>query len=340
MRVRNYDLDEPFICRISELEWSQLCEEFDLDGPKSERNRYVHILIFLSSDVLYLLKNTLLSTFYRLPRFSYNSAIPTLKIYAIPSCLHEIIINFLHKHFTLLFDRALPKYLLKRIDIFTNLTIRTRFEAEYKGSTKIPDLGIVVKNNNTQKMELKWALKVGFSEKYDDLQKNIRLWLIGQPTCTMVVLIKITESPKYRCPLDFDLDLCTELNIPQNQSEILEGDFFLQGEYGPVEFKGYQWVGQISEVFLEIWTRNPETGEPRRRTGRQTSIIPPTDLSPQFELAEFLDIDGSQMTSFDWDELRGKLKDYLRSEAHLRCCMWLRESKKRVGMDDKSYRPS
>ncbi len=334
MRVRDYDLDEPFVCRISELEWSQLCEEFDLDGPKSESNRYVHILIFLSSDVLYLLKNTLLSTFYRLPRFSYNSAISTLKIYTIPSCLHEIIINFLHKHFTLLFDRVLSNYLLKRIDIFTNLTIRTGFEAEYEGSTKIPDLGIFVRNNNTQKMELKWALEVGFSEKYNDLQKNIGRWLIGQPTCAMVVLIKITESPKYRRPP------YTELNIPQNQSEILEEDFSLRGEYGPVEFKGYQWVGQISEVFLEIWTRHPETGEPRRRIGRQTSIIPPTDLSPQFELAEFLDIDGSQMISFDWDELRGKLKDYLRSEAHLRCCMWLRESKKRVGMDDKADRPS
>jgi hypothetical protein len=211
------------------------------------------------------------------------------------------------------------------------------FAAEYQGSSKIPDLGIFMRNSDDT-MELKWALEVGFSEKYPDLQEDIRSWLIGQPTCSMAVLINITESPTYRCPLDFDLDICDELNMPQDPSQVREGDFSLQGEYGPVEFKGCQWVGQISEVFLEIWTRNPRTGQPRRRGGRW-SLIPPTTASPQFQLADFLFIDDPQMTSFNWDEFRTKLRDRLRTQAAKRYREWLKSSKKRAGLvGDKAER--
>ncbi|KAK5444189.1 hypothetical protein LTS15_010542 [Exophiala xenobiotica] len=158
----------------------------------------------------------------------------------MPSWIHEITVNFFSRYFGRLFDQALPKRVQKRIEICANFEIHG-FTAEYEGSIKNPDIGIWMRNNNDTQNELKWTLEVGFSEKYDDLQEDVRLWLIGQPICSMAVLINITESPIYRCPLDFDLDLCDQLNIPQDKSQITEGDFSLQGEYGPVEFKGHQW---------------------------------------------------------------------------------------------------
>ncbi len=261
---------------------------------------------------------------YRWPRFSYNSATSTLKIYTTTSFLHETTISFLYQHLTVLFNEVFPPPLLGRIQMYTNLKING-FAEEYQNSDKVPDLGIFVKSNNNTRNELKWALEVGFSEQYNDLREDIQLWLVGQPTCSMAVLINITESPKYRCPLDFDLDLCDQLNIPQDPSQITEGDFSLQGEYGPVMFKECQWVGQIS-VTMEIWIRHPRTGLPRRRGG-QMSIIPPNS-SPQLRLGDFLFDNNPEMTSFDWGEFRTRIKDCLQSQAASRCRQWLHTSKK------------
>ncbi|OQV11306.1 hypothetical protein CLAIMM_15162 [Cladophialophora immunda] len=303
-----YDLEKPFICRISTLEWFGLCREFDLDGARSER----------------------------WPRFSYNSVTSTLKIYAMASWLHETVISFINKYFWTTFERALPTHIFDDVQITTGLKMNG-FAAEYRDSTKVADIGIFMTNNTRN--ELRWALEVGFSEKYDDLREDIRLWLIGNPTCSMAVLVNITESPIHQCPLDFDLDLCDELGMPQDGDQMTEEHFTLHGDYGPVEFKGHQWVGQISEVYLEIWTRNPRTGVPRRRGGR-ISIVPPTNQSPQFQLADFLPIDNPQMTSFNWDVLRTKLKTNILSHALLRYRAWLHESRKCAGVvDDSSHRP-
>ncbi len=246
------------------------------------------------------------------------------------SCLHETIIKSLEKYFILLFDRALPEHDHKRIRFQTNVKLN-QFGGEYEGSSKVPDLGIFMTNNDTDEDELKWILEIGFSEEYNNIREDIRHWLLGS-TCSMVVLINIVETPTYRCPLDFDLDLCSKLNIPEDRSQVRKKDFSLQGEYGPVEYKGYQWVGQISEVFLEIWTCDPRTGQPRRK-GSRMSIIPPTD-DPQFQLADFLDIDNPQKTSFDWDGLRALLRRDLRLQGVMRCCDWIYESRKRAGLVD------
>ncbi|OAL28690.1 hypothetical protein AYO20_09414 [Fonsecaea nubica] len=303
-----YDLEKVFVCKISEIEWLVLCHEYNLDDER----RQVW------------------------PRFSFNSHTSTLKIYAMQSWLHESIIAFLHDHFIILFNRVLPQQLRKRVKIHTSVE-EDVFKAEHLGSSKIPDMGISLRKNDSPKRELQWALEVGFSETYEDLQEDMRLWLTGHPTCSMVVLIKITESPAYRCPLPFDLDTCDELNIARDSpDQIEEGDFSLQGEYGPVEFKGYQWVGQISEVYLEAWTRNPRTGRPRRRGGRM-SILPPANESPQFRLADLVPVDDPQMTSLDWEELRTELKDCLRLQAVKRCRAWIKECIKRAGLDDGEF---
>ncbi|OAG34061.1 hypothetical protein AYO21_11781 [Fonsecaea monophora] len=304
----NYDLEKVFVCKISEIEWLVLCHEFNLDDERRQA----------------------------WPRFSFNSHTSTLKIYAMQSCFHDGVITFLRDHFIILFHRVLPQQLRKRVKIHTTVEEEV-FEAEYEGSFKIPDLGISLRKNDSPERELQWVLEVGFSETYEDLQEDMRLWLTGQPTCSMAVLINITESPAYRCPLDFDLDICDELNIPRDSPrQIKEGDFSLQGDYGPVEFKGYQWVGQISEVYLETWTRNPRTGQPRRRGGRM-SLLPPANESPQFRLSDLVPVDDPQMTTVDWEELQTELKDCLQLQAAKRCRAWIKECRKRAGLEDGEF---
>jgi hypothetical protein len=33
-----------------------------------------------------------------------------------------------------------------------------------------------------------------------------------------------------------------------------------EGEYGLVKFRGFTWVGCISEAFMEVWRRTPAMG--------------------------------------------------------------------------------
>ncbi|OAP54026.1 hypothetical protein AYL99_11786 [Fonsecaea erecta] len=306
LRDRDYDFKKVFTCRISQSEWSGLCSELDLESPWSER--------------------------YKGPRFSYNSATSTLKIYAMTSWIHETVVSFFSEHFHVLFARALPKRLRQKIQVFTGLKV-DGFHPPFEDSSKVPDLGIFMDNDNTEEIDLKWALEVGFSERYDDLLEDIPMFLIGKATCSMAILVKITESPTYRCPLDFDLDICEGLNIPQDVGQIVRKDFSLEGDYGPVKFKGHQWAGQIS-AFLEVWTCNPRTGEPRRKRLSRMDIIPAKNSSLQFQLRDFLYMNDDQETSLDWDELRTRLKVCLQSEAVSRCRAWLHESRKRAGLDD------
>ncbi len=54
--------------------------------------------------------------------------------------------------------------------------------------------------NNDEETELKFVIEAGFSENYENLVADARLWSEGMPTVNMVSLIKITESPVYIFP--------------------------------------------------------------------------------------------------------------------------------------------
>ena len=92
-----------------------------------------------------------------------------------------------------------------------------------------------------------------------------------------------------------------------------------------------QWVGQTSEVFLEVRTCNRRTGLVRQK-GHRIFIIPEDSVSPQFDLADFLFTDKSQTTFLDWDEFPTKLNAQLRHYALSRCREWLRQSRIRAGL--------
>lgn len=247
----------------------------------------------------------------------------------MPSLVPESVIEFVRDHLIRVVS-SIHEPLRSKIDLGINRQI-SNFVDEYEVSSKIPDLAISVKNTNRIK-EIKWILQVGFSETCQALQQDMRLWLNGLPTCRMAVLINVTESPKYKCPLDVDLDN-HQICIPQRQKEIREEDFSLQGKYGPVEYKGYQWAGRISEVTMETWVRNPVTDKLERKGGL-VQILPSTDASPQLRLGDFLDVGPTdpQTTSFDWDMLRENLKDEIRSLAVDRCRSWLVDTRKRAGL--------
>jgi hypothetical protein len=84
----------------------------------------------------------------------------------------------------------------------------------------------------------------------------------------VVVLAKLEESPKYRCPVhDLDSEAFQRLGFP-DAKRLRASDFTLQEEYGVATYKGFVWVGQFSAAFLEIWKRNPATGLAARKGNR------------------------------------------------------------------------
>jgi hypothetical protein len=106
--------------------------------------------------------------------------------------------------------------------------------------------------------EPKFILEVGLSETYEQLVQDAKLWLEGTRNVSVVVLVKFTENPKYRCPIpNATVKHLDRLNIPRKPSEVRDEDFDLEGEYGPVTYKGLKWMGEIAEAFLEVWKRNP-----------------------------------------------------------------------------------
>ena len=165
----------------------------------------------------------------------------------MPSPLHQSITSILTEQF-IVSKATLPQDLQRQTSISWETDIND-FGDDWFGSEKRPDMSLEVRN------ELKWVVEAGLSETYDQLVEDAQLWLEGHPTVAMVVLIKFCEVPRYRCPVLFDQDP-EELGIPLNLQAITQAEVTMEGQLGPATYKGLQWVGKISEVFMEIWVKD------------------------------------------------------------------------------------
>jgi hypothetical protein len=152
-------------------------------------------------------------------------------------------------------QERLPDQLSSRINVTANQD-DFGFGGSYTGSEKIADLAVEFEND-AGKYEKKFVLEVGFSETYEDLVRDVTLWLEGKHEVAIAVLVKFEETPSYQCPVrDEDFEALEFPSVP----EINEVDFKLEKEYGPVVYKGLHWVGCISAAYMEVWKRNPVTG--------------------------------------------------------------------------------
>jgi hypothetical protein len=138
------------------------------------------------------------------------------------------------------------------VRVRTSLTFHG-FEGDYQNSEKLPDLAVKF-NNSTGFCQAMLVAEVGFSEIYNDLVRDVHLWLNGNPNVAVAILVKINESPKYRGPIRQGLEL---LGL---QGEGKNPEFNILGEFGPVLHKGQVWVGDLSKSFMEVRKRDPRIG--------------------------------------------------------------------------------
>jgi hypothetical protein len=112
------------------------------------------------------------------------------------------------------------------------------FEGQYFGSAKIPDLAVQITNTNDV-LETKMVVEIGFSEDYEALIRDARLWLEGMSSVSLCVLISFEEKPHYQCPVDgkMDEERFKKLGFP-DPWELKPEHFHLEGRFGPAIYKG------------------------------------------------------------------------------------------------------
>jgi hypothetical protein len=254
----------------------------------------------------------------------------------MPSPLHESIISILTREIYAT-TKSLPQYIDNTISATTNLD-HYRFRDKWTYSRKWPDLAIRVKNAFGE-FEFKWVLEVGFAETYKQLVEDIKLWLEGCESISMAVLVKFIETPAYKCPVSFDQDL-EELGIPSKPTEVRSRDVVANGDFGPIFYRDQQWVGQISEAFMEVWKRDANTA---KRQGDRIDLFDTAEHSIQFELSSFLTLDpqNDRTISLDLDQFRIALKDEIKDLAVQRWqeMLCLRAKRMGEGPDDRDYKP-
>ena len=202
----------------------------------------------------------------------------------MPSPIHETISSSLTTEIAVM-ARTLPSATEERILVSRNEDCYD-FEGPWKVSKKIPDLAIQIENNFGQP-EYKWILEIGFSQSQDSLRDIVETWLKGVPTVSIVVTVNIIEEPSYRCPVSNNENL-EELGMPTDTGDVLITEMIMQGDYGPVIYKGRTWVGQVCHVFWKTWICQP--GGKVEQQGHRKELLPPANPQVQINLGEFLTI--------------------------------------------------
>jgi len=213
----------------------------------------------------------------------------------------------------------------RSVRISHNLT-----EAEFLGdnmmSTRVPDLGVRLCTPEGE-AKLWLVVEVGFSETYDQLKDDVMAWLQDHEEARYVILIKVEESPAYRCPLsrnapeeDFlDLDF-PEVHLIDRQDVVVAGDF------GPASYGRMQFVNPITSVIFELWARDtPEpSDEATIECVQRTEFVDTEETHINYRIEGFFaHAQGMAQQdleiSIDVAEIKESLRFSIRSLAKARC---------------------
>ena len=139
-----------------------------------------------------------------------------------------------------IFKFTTPKQYQSRISLLTSTTFRD-FRGAYFTSCKIPDLAIVV-NDDEERRIPRIVFEIGVSESYKHLTQSAKLWLEGMSGVREYILIKIHETPRYRSP---------SVDTIFFPTPIVPSAFKSKSEFGPVVYKVYTQL-YIYTVILYI----------------------------------------------------------------------------------------
>ena len=151
----------------------------------------------------------------------------------MPSPVHENFpVEFLLEF--ILARNSLPPEDRSRIRFRTNEDTNG-FSGQYAGSIKTPDLKVTLEEGRGVS-QVKLVIEVSFTESYEDLVADARLWLDGMSSVCLVILVMYYESPPYRNPVGILSEEDMEGLRFADVSGIDSAAFTMEGEYGPVVY--------------------------------------------------------------------------------------------------------
>lgn len=240
----------------------------------------------------------------------------------MPSSIHEILAApFVESYYSAKQD--LRSEIARQIQVAGNQRVGA-FTGAYRGSKKEPDVLFKYKGQD-HKVLYTAVAEIGFTETYEELIDDTKLWIEGNKDLRTVILVKVEENPRYQSPTskmeDHEVedlgfpgpdDLDTSMVIPKDPND----------SFGPLQINNLIWVNKMG-VFLEIWKKDAVNGEAKQQGTR--SYVVPHNANSEFDLklSDFYPLDatdgGNTRFPLTFDQLRFHLETSREELAVERC---------------------
>ncbi|KAG0131597.1 hypothetical protein HOY82DRAFT_519055 [Tuber indicum] len=269
----------------------------------------------------------------RFPKYSYDALSSLLTIQCMSSPIQEKVVSTVSEGFTLA-RRSLPASLRGKIDIVVNQKY-TDFQGAYDGSEKTPDTAVEI-TNDAGVTEVRFILKVGFTESYSMLVQDAKKWIEGREAACIVMIVNMEESSVDKFPTrNLNDKEFSQLRFPPRR-EIGAEIFTLEGPYGPACYEGLHCVGGIIG-FMEIWKRDSVTKFAiRLLTPLNSNLLNMANTTyVHFRLKDFMNIaSDNDHLPIDWGNYISNLERYIKQVAAERYRRAIGDCEGRVDMSD------
>ncbi|KAK9384921.1 hypothetical protein V1515DRAFT_617719 [Lipomyces mesembrius] len=187
----------------------------------------------------------------RYPSLSYNSLMQIATVVATQSALHdctgavfrEIIASSVKEYLSIPKPNA-----IRRIADSESTTMR-----ELKA-----DESFLYGRPGESPPRLQVVIECRVGENYKALCRDKDLW-IQHLGAKAVVIICFKEAPQFKTAgtaLENINDVVTEVKIMEQHAARAMARSLEEGRYGPIEYRNHTWVGEVNELFVEVWRAN------------------------------------------------------------------------------------
>ena len=303
---------------------------------------------------------------FSLPSISYNSRTRTGIIQWMPSPVHETLVSPFIAAGSIATQDLRPE-IADQLEVVGSQNVGAAFTGAYQGSMKEPDVLFKSEGQNGNVLYTA-AVEIGFTETYEELIEDMKLWIDGTKDLRTVIIVKVEEDPRYRSPTsqmkddevkDLGFPAMRDLDVTMVSLEDPNDRF------GPLRLNNLIWVGKMSG-WLEIWKRDPVSGEAKQHGNRTVSRTPllyfatrrtyanlyqlkyfiPHDTTTELDLklSDFYAVDaidgGNTKFPLTFDRLRRHFERARKELAVGRCYKMLVElAKRNDNVDDRDYIP-
>ncbi|KAK9343575.1 hypothetical protein V1522DRAFT_412874 [Lipomyces starkeyi] len=120
-----------------------------------------------------------------------------------------------------------------------------------------PDGVIFFKTEGGQ--EYKFVVEVGISQTHDSLVEKARKWIYDKK-CKIVLLLAFYEKERYSVP-----HKRISLTSLQMAEQVVQMHLYCESQAncqsGPLVFQGHTWLDEISEGFIEVVRKDPNSDD-------------------------------------------------------------------------------